>query len=145
MAAPTYSPPPHLHEWLPAPPTTAPPPPPTTAAPQRASRARLVSQARPRPAAAPQAPAPSSGGLLARIRWCESRDNYQAQNRHSTASGAYQELDSTWRSWQASYGDGRSFARAMYAPADLQDLVASRALAAQGTRPWAASRSCWSS
>lgn len=64
----------------------------------------------------------------------------------STASGPWQVLDSTWRSWRRAYGadlGAEQYARAMHAPVDVQREVVARALAAQGTRPWAASRGCW--
>jgi hypothetical protein len=75
--------------------------------------------------------------ILEKIKFCESGGNYQAANRSSTASGAYQFLDSTW----AGYG---GFSRALYAPAGVQDQKARDTFARSGTAPWAASRSCWS-
>ncbi|HSX42075.1 MAG TPA: transglycosylase family protein [Candidatus Saccharimonadales bacterium] len=76
------------------------------------------------------------GDMLAAIRYCESRNDYQAQNRRSSASGAYQFLDSTW----ARFG---GYQRAKDAPAEIQDQKASQALQLRGTAPWNASRSCW--
>lgn len=128
-----------------APTTTAPPAPP----PAPPTTIRRVSRSYVRPAAATVEP----GALLRRIGGCESSGRpdgplvWTAQNRHSSASGAYQVLDSTWRSWARSYGSdvgASAYARAMYAPPDVQTTVAARALAAQGTAPWRASRSCWS-
>lgn len=84
--------------------------------------------------------------LLTRIRWCESRNNYRAQNRRSTASGAYQMLRGTWRSWSRAYGADVGAGRyraAKDAPPHVQDVVAVRAFRAQGTRPWNASKRCW--
>lgn len=92
--------------------------------------------------------APADRGLAERIRWCESTDNYLDYNRSSTASGAYQELDSTWRSWARAYGaevNASRWARAAHAPPEVQELVARRVLAAQGTRPWSSSSGCWGS
>jgi Peptidase family M23/Transglycosylase-like domain len=54
---------------------------------------------------------------LATIRTIESGGDYAAQNKGSTASGAYQFLDSTW----AHYG---GFPRAWQAPAATQDAKA---------------------
>lgn len=104
--------------------------------------------------AAPRPPQPQGDltSLLARIRHCESRGRYDALNARSTASGAYQILDTTWRGWVKAYGDGRLdpntgtpayWPRAYLAPPDYQDLVAARALARQGPRPWNASKGCW--
>lgn len=78
-------------------------------------------------------PAPA---LLQRIKQCESHGDYTAQNRHSTASGGYQYLDSTWNHY-----DG--YDRAMYAPASVQDQRAESDFARVGGRPWLASQSCW--
>jgi hypothetical protein len=55
--------------------------------------------------------------VLTTIRTMESGENYAAQARGSTASGAYQFLDSTW----SGYG---AYARAADAPADVQDALA---------------------
>lgn len=79
---------------------------------------------------------------LKRIRGCESwgdphaKGNYQAQNSHSTASGAYQYLDSTW-------GGHRGYEKARYAPKWIQDKRAVRDFKNVGARPWYASRGCW--
>jgi hypothetical protein len=97
---------------------------------------------------------PAVTGLLARIRGCESGGgnphapgDYGADNPYSSASGAFQVTDATWRSWRVTYGSGTnaaSYARAKHAPPAVQDTVVVRAFNAQGTRPWAASKSCWS-
>jgi hypothetical protein len=79
---------------------------------------------------------PSGGEVLARIATCESHNNYAAQNAHSTASGKYQVLDSTW----GRYG---GYARAKDAPAATQEQQAHEMYARSGSAPWAASRECW--
>lgn len=48
------------------------------------------------------------------IRKLESGNNYRAQNPRSSASGAYQFLDTTW-------GNFKGYTRAMNAPASVQD------------------------
>lgn len=121
---------------LPPPPpttTTAPPPPPTTVPP-------------PPPEPEPQAePAGDVPATLARIRGCESGSgpnspgDYSARNPSSSASGAYQFIDSTWRA----YRGGSSAARAYQASRAEQDAAAVRLYNAEGTSPWNASRSCW--
>lgn len=51
------------------------------------------------------------------VMWCESHGSLTAQNPHSTASGKWQILDSTW----GGYG---GYSRAMYAPESVQDARA---------------------
>jgi hypothetical protein len=50
-------------------------------------------------------------------------NGYGAQNPRSTASGAYQFLDSTWRNVSARSGHG-GYSKARYAPWYVQDAVA---------------------
>lgn len=59
----------------------------------------------------------SLDAIAATIRWLESGDDYTAQARGSSASGAYQFLDSTWDG----YG---GYTRAAQAPPDVQDAKA---------------------
>jgi hypothetical protein len=63
------------------------------------------------------------GGFLACVRAHESGGNYQAKNPHSTASGAYQFLNSTWRTMSARAGHG-GYPTARSAPPWVQDAVA---------------------
>lgn len=63
------------------------------------------------------------GGFLACVRAHESGGNYRAANPVSTASGAYQFLDSTWRTLSGRSGHS-GYARAMHAPPAVQDAVA---------------------
>lgn len=117
--------------------TTVPPPTTTTTLPTRV--AARVSRSLPRPRPEPVVVS-DTGGLppvMVRIRWCESRNNYTAQNRRSTASGAWQFLDSSWANFAG-------YPRAYLAPPDVQDQKAMNVYNAVGTRPWNASRSCWS-
>lgn len=83
-----------------------------------------------------------SGGAvsphMADIRFCESSNNYQATNATTTASGAYQFLDTTWAEHHTGY------ARAKDAPGPVQDRVAREHHAKYGDAPWAESRPCWS-
>lgn len=70
---------------------------------------------------------------------CESGGNPTAKNRTSTASGLFQFINGTW----AAYG-GLEFApTARQATVEQQYIVANRAFAREGYRPWNASKSCW--
>lgn len=66
--------------------------------------------------------------ILQTIRAKESGGNYTAHSRSSTASGAYQMIDSTWRSWGSYVPGAQQYAHAADAPAALQDAVASAAV-----------------
>lgn len=57
------------------------------------------------------------GVAMATTRYLESRDDYAAQAPRSSASGAYQVIDSTWNGFGG-------FARAVDAPPDVQDQFA---------------------
>ena len=72
----------------------------------------------------PPAPVHSPpGGFLACVRRHESGGDYRAENPVSTASGAYQFLDSTWRTMSARAGH-RGWGHAASAPPWVQDAVA---------------------
>lgn len=79
--------------------------------------------------------------ILIDIRSCESGHSYTAQNPVSTASGAYQFLNSSW----AAYGhSSRYWVRtAAEATPAQQDEAALMTWERDGTRPWYASRHCW--
>lgn len=62
--------------------------------------------------------------ILATIRQRESGGNYGAQAKGSSASGAYQFIDSTWQSMTKKFGMGTEFASAKMAPKEVQDAVA---------------------
>lgn len=74
--------------------------------------------------------------ILIKIRGCESGHNYTAQNKSSTASGAYQFLRSTWTNY-------KGYVNAKDAPPNIQDERAIIEYQRNGTRPWNPSRSCW--
>ncbi len=79
--------------------------------------------------------------ILLEIRFCESRDDYQAANRRSSARGAYQFLKSSW----AAYGHDERYgvSTADQAAPAQQDEAALITWQRDGTRPWFASRHCW--
>lgn len=62
-------------------------------------------------------------------------NGYQAQNPRSTASGAYQFLDSTWRNVSARAGYP-GYAKAKYAPMAVQDAVALHTVNSGGKSAW---------
>lgn len=80
--------------------------------------------------------------VLLRIRFCESTDNYQAANPRSSARGAYQFLTGSW----AAYGHAERYgvSQAHLASNAQQDEAALITWQRDGTRPWNASKSCWS-
>lgn len=72
----------------------------------------------------PQQITGTTSQILATIRQKESGSNYQAQSRSSSASGAYQFIDGTWRSLTRQFNIGTEFNRAVDAPPAIQDAVA---------------------
>lgn len=90
-------------------------------------------------------PKPTQSALVweAKIGWCESRDNYTDLNHGSGASGRYQFLRTTWNSNVKQFFASKYLGRAMDYPPAVQDAVFVKVFETQGTRPWAASRSCW--
>lgn len=76
--------------------------------------------------------------FLACVRKHESSTagGYSAQNPRSSASGAYQFLDSTWRTASKAAGHG-GYSRAIHAPAEVQDAVAYHlAITSKGYSHW---------
>jgi len=63
--------------------------------------------------------------ILATIRQRESGGNYTIQAKGSTASGAYQFINSTWKGLTKQYGIGTEYGSAKDAPPEIQDAVAS--------------------
>ncbi len=67
------------------------------------------------------------GKFLKGINGVESSGgNYGAKNPNSSASGAYQFLDSTWQALTKKYGVGQEFGSARSAPQNVQDTVAQK-------------------
>jgi len=66
--------------------------------------------------------------ILAAIRTTESSGNYgeNSYKKGSSASGAYQFLDSTWKEKAKIAGVGTEYPRAFMAPPEIQDAVAAR-------------------
>jgi len=64
--------------------------------------------------------------IMAAIRTHESGGNYQIASPGSTASGAYQFLDSSWKELSKKYGIGTEYKRAKDAPREVQDAVAAK-------------------
>jgi hypothetical protein len=65
----------------------------------------------------------------ATIRQQESGNNYNAQAKGSSASGAYQFIDSTWQSLTKKYGEGQEYKQAKLAPKEIQDAIAKKYIA----------------
>jgi len=62
--------------------------------------------------------------ILKTIRVRESGENYSVKNPNASASGAYQFIDSTWRSLTNKFGVGTEYKSARSAPPEVQDAVA---------------------
>lgn len=115
----------------------------------KATRLRAAAEAAPTPIRTSTSSSSSFSDTELRIRSCESGPNgsatngraddydYSAQNPSSTASGAWQFLDSTWNG----YG---GYTHASSAPRSVQDAKARSYIDANGYSAWEASRSCWS-
>lgn len=54
--------------------------------------------------------------------------DYNAKNPNSSASGAYQFIDSTWRASTKKYGIGQQYPTARSAPPEIQDAVARKSV-----------------
>jgi len=63
--------------------------------------------------------------ILATIRQRESGGDYTIQAKGSSASGAYQFINSTWKGLTKQYGIGTEYSTAKDAPPEIQDAVAS--------------------
>jgi len=74
--------------------------------------------------------------LAACIRQHESRHDYDAENPVSTASGAYQFLDSTWRGNAKWVKGARQYKRASDAPPHIQDAVFLHSIRNGGHKNW---------
>jgi hypothetical protein len=79
--------------------------------------------------------------ILLKIRWCESRDDYQAANPTSSARGAYQYLRGSWE-WYG-YAERYGVPSADLATPAEQDAAAVDTWQRSGTTPWNASKGCW--
>lgn len=78
-----------------------------------------------------------SGDIAACIRKYESGGNYQAQNRRSSASGAYQFLDGTWRGITGLPGSAKDY------PPDVQDAAFWKLWnGGAGARHWVVAHKC---
>ena len=67
----------------------------------------------------------------------DTAGSYAAQNPYSSASGAYQFIDGTWRRTLQRMGRAGEYSRAVYAPPIYQDMVALWLLDHGGQSAWA--------
>lgn len=77
------------------------------------------------------------GGIAACIRKYESGGNYQAENPNSTASGAYQFLDSTWQSVTGLSGRAKN-----YSPSQQDAAFYKLWNNGRGANQWVTARKC---
>lgn len=73
--------------------------------------------------------------VCVRAHESDSAGGYSAQNPYSSASGAYQFIDSTWRTVSARAGHP-GYARAVHAPWYVQDAVAYHTINNGGRGHW---------
>jgi len=101
-------------------------------------------------------------GILWRIAGCESGNggrgvNYSARNPRSSAAGGWQFLSGTWRYVARTYagtwnalgfghlrGEATSVSSMAHARPEVQAAAAIVLHNREGTRPWLASKRCWS-
>ena len=69
---------------------------------------------------------PTTKRITDTIKQKESGNNYRAQAKTSTASGAYQFVDDTWQSLTKKYGIGTEFSKAKLASPEIQDMIAAK-------------------
>lgn len=74
--------------------------------------------------------------VAACIRKHESHHNYDAENPVSTASGAYQFIDSTWRGNAKWVKGAKQYRRASDAPPHVQDAVFIHSVKNGGLKHW---------
>ena len=64
--------------------------------------------------------------ILGAIKTHESGGNYTAQAPNSSATGAYQFIDTTWQALTKKYGMGTEYSSAKLAPKEVQDAIAAK-------------------
>lgn len=82
-----------------------------------------------------------SGSILDRIAECESHNVATAKNPHSTASGRFQFLKSSWEGYGKELW-GSLEGKDVFSFSDNTEL-AEYVVSKYGTSPWNASRHCW--
>jgi len=80
----------------------------------------------------------TDGTLLEKIAYCESKNDYGAQNPVSTAYGRYQITSATFADANKALGGLLDIQN----PTD-QDLAARWLIDTRGTRPWKSTENCW--
>jgi hypothetical protein len=79
----------------------------------------------------------SVADMAAIVKRFESGGDYTAQNPNSTASGAYQFVNPTWRSYASQIGvDTGQYPTAGSAPPEVQDQVFAQAVSKRGLGDW---------
>lgn len=80
--------------------------------------------------------------ILARIEWCESKNNPLAKNPNSSASGLFQFLKGTWNFYGKKLWGDDLVNRDIFDANDSIEL-AKYAYSLNGTSDWQASKDCW--
>lgn len=87
---------------------------------------------------------PQDASVAARIRWCESRGQSDAQNPVSTAAGWFQVISSTWEYARSQGVDVEPFEVGRYDPEQNTRVAAWLRYEGGGWQHWESSAFCWS-
>ena len=86
---------------------------------------------------------PEDASVAARIRWCESRGQADAQNPASSAAGHFQVIRSTWEYAREHGADVEPFEVGRYDPVQNTTVAAWLRYEGGGWGHWNASAGCW--
>lgn len=88
-------------------------------------------------------PVVKSSPLFERIARCESKNDPHAKNKYSTASGRFQFIHSSWYHYGRELWGEDFYSKNVWDYDDNTEL-AWYVYSEYGTKPWKASKNCWS-
>lgn len=94
------------------------------------------------PLQAPRVPQVKSSPTFERIALCESNNDPHNKNKHSSASGRFQFLWSTWHRYGTEFWGDDFYKKNIWDWTDNTDL-AWYVYTTYGTNDWNASKNCW--